>query len=102
MNTRHTRGSRISPHEIGRTIRKKTANVTVGNSNYAVMRSVSRRVARNPAASRTSTLNAYRPGLAVGVPSTAPVTSRGIPRGARAGKGQPERADAHAGARPGG
>lgn len=57
MNTRHARGVRISAHETGSTIAKKTAKVTVGNSNYEAMRSVSLRVASEPAESLTCTLN---------------------------------------------
>jgi hypothetical protein len=51
----------MSDQLTGSTIRKKTAKVTVGKSTvgrYARMRSVKRRVASDPMASRTRTLNA--------------------------------------------
>jgi hypothetical protein len=50
----------MSDQLAGSTIRKKTAKVTVGKSTcggYATMWSVKRRVASEPIASRTRTLN---------------------------------------------
>ena len=71
----------MSSHDTGRTIRKKTAKVTVGKSTQPRTRKTSRACAVLPSTSRTRTGSAKVPARPRGVPKIQPVGRRWRPFG---------------------